>query len=88
MFLQHLILYYMHVYTICMYIQSVCVYIYIYIGIYIHRSCNIEGSLEVKLPTIWADGKAEVGRVSEENEQKKCTPLWCEAHFKVKSVKN
>ena len=70
MFLQHLILYYMHVYTICMYIQSVCVYIYIYIGIYIHRSCNIEGSLEVKLPTIWADGKAEVGRVSEENEQK------------------
>ena len=26
----------------------------------------IEGSLEVKLPTIWADGKAEVGRVREE----------------------
>ena len=23
----------------------------------------IEGSLEVKLPTIWTDGKAEVGRV-------------------------
>ena len=26
----------------------------------------IEGSLEVRLPTIWADEKAEVGRVREE----------------------
>ena len=26
----------------------------------------IEVSLEVKLPTIWTDGKAEVGRVKEE----------------------
>ena len=26
----------------------------------------IEGRLEVKLPTIWTDGKAEVGRVREE----------------------
>ena len=26
----------------------------------------IEGGLEVKLPTIWRDGKAEVGRVREE----------------------
>ena len=25
----------------------------------------IEGSLEVKLPTIWTDGKAKVGRVRE-----------------------
>jgi len=25
----------------------------------------IEGSLEVKLPTIWTDGQAEVGRVRE-----------------------
>ena len=25
-----------------------------------------EGSLEVKLPTIWTDGKAEVGKVREE----------------------
>ena len=29
----------------------------------------IEGSLEVKLPTIWRDGKAEVGRVSEEKSR-------------------
>ena len=28
------------------------------------------GSLEVKLPTIWADGKAEVGRVKEEKKRK------------------
>ena len=26
----------------------------------------IEGSLEVQLPTMWTDGKAEVGRVKEE----------------------
>ena len=29
-----------------------------------------EGSLEVKLPTIWTDGKAEVGRVKEEKKRK------------------
>ena len=29
----------------------------------------IEGSLEVKLPTIWRDGKAEVGRVREEKKR-------------------
>ena len=26
----------------------------------------IEGSLEVKLPTVWKDGKAQTGRKSEE----------------------
>ena len=31
----------------------------------------IEGSLEVKLPTIWTDGKAEVGRVREEKRRRK-----------------
>jgi hypothetical protein len=30
-----------------------------------------EGSLEVKLPTIWRDGKAEVGRVEKRREEKK-----------------
>ena len=29
----------------------------------------IEGSLEVKLPTIWTDGEAEVGRVREEKKR-------------------
>ena len=29
----------------------------------------IEGSFEVKLPTIWTDGKAEVGRVREEKKR-------------------
>ena len=28
-----------------------------------------EGSLEVKLPTIWTDGKAKVGRVREEKKK-------------------
>jgi len=31
----------------------------------------IEGRLEVKLPTIWRDGKAEVGRVREEKKRRK-----------------
>ena len=29
----------------------------------------LEGSLEVKLPTIWTDGKEEVGRVTEEKRK-------------------
>ena len=29
----------------------------------------IKGSLEVKLPTIWTDGKAHVGRVREEKKE-------------------
>ena len=29
----------------------------------------IEGSLEVKVPTIWTDGKAEMGRVREEKRR-------------------
>jgi hypothetical protein len=31
---------------------------------------SFEGSLEVKLPTIWTDGKAEVGRVKEEKSRR------------------
>ena len=31
--------------------------------------CTVEGSLEVRLPTIWTDGKAEVGRVREEKKR-------------------
>jgi hypothetical protein len=31
----------------------------------------IEGSLEVKLPTIWTDGKTEVGRVREEKRRER-----------------
>ena len=30
----------------------------------------IKGSLEVKLPTIWTDGKAEVGRVRKEKRRR------------------
>jgi hypothetical protein len=35
------------------------------------RGCKtiIEGSLQVKLPTIWTDQKAEVGRVREEKRR-------------------
>ena len=29
----------------------------------------VEGSLEVKLPTIWTDAKAEAGRISEEKKR-------------------
>ena len=34
-----------------------------------HYTSLFEGSLEVKLPTIWTDGKAEVGRVKEEEKR-------------------
>ena len=44
-----------------------------------HIQYMIEGSLEVKLPTMWTNGKAEVGRVREEKgrrekirEEKRC----------------
>jgi len=30
----------------------------------------VQGSLEVKLPTIWTGGKAEVGRVREEKSRR------------------
>ena len=41
-------------------------FIYIYTYIY---GWFIKGNLEVKLPTIWTDGKAEVGRVREEKKR-------------------
>jgi len=31
----------------------------------------IEEKIEVKLPTVWTDGKAEVGRVGEEKESER-----------------
>jgi len=56
-----------HVYKyLCIYIYVyICVYIYIYVYIYIfiylfiytHVYTLFEGSLEVKLPTIWTDEK-------------------------------
>ena len=55
------------------FMSHVCVYIYIYILIYI----IIEGSLEVKLPTIWTDEKqsrAEAerrGRLEERRSEEK-----------------
>ena len=55
-------------------ITNVFVYIYTYVAkkIYMCMMCMIiEGSLEVKLPTIWTDGKAEVGRVREEKRKSK-----------------
>jgi len=30
-----------------------------------------EGSLEVKLPTVWINGKAEMGRIREEKRRRK-----------------
>jgi len=35
---------------------------YVFVGL-------TEGSLEVKLPTVWTDGKVEVGRVREEKRR-------------------
>ena len=48
----------------------------------------IEGSLEVKLPTIWTGTKhTRFEPLLEVEMSKKCTPLWREAHFKVKMYK-
>ena len=33
---------------------------------------RFEGSLEVKIPTIWTNGKAQVGRVREEQKKRRC----------------
>ena len=38
---------------------------------YNYSNIMIEGSLEVKLPTIWTDEEAEMGRVREENRRSK-----------------
>ena len=43
--------------------------IYVCDTIYIYIISLIEGNLEVTLPTIWRDGKAAVGRVSEEKSR-------------------
>ena len=50
---------YMHVYT------RVYMRVYMPMCKCICLGIFIEGSLEVKLPTVWTDGKAEVERVSE-----------------------
>ena len=47
---------------------GVSVYIYIYLMIYV---IIVEGSVEVKLPTIRTDEKAEVERVREEKRRRK-----------------
>ena len=41
------------------------------IYIYIHICDMIAGIFEVKLPTLWTDEAAEVGRVREEKGQRK-----------------
>ena len=35
-----------------------------------HELLLVEGNLDVKFPTIWTDGKAEVGRIREEKERR------------------
>ena len=40
-----------------------------------------EGSLEVKLPAIWTDGKAEVGRVREEKRREEKSFAWLAQGF-------
>ena len=59
------------IHVIYIYIHTHIYYI-IYYVLLLHSSIVfIEGSLEVKLPTIWTDGKAEVGRVREEKRRRK-----------------
>ena len=63
---------YMYIYI---YIH-VYVYIYVFVCVYTYTYtytvCNItEGSLEIKLPAIWTDEKAEVGIVEKEKRRRK-----------------
>ena len=55
----------LHLYIYIRY-TNIYIYIYIYTHTHFNQHSMIEGSLEVKLPTIWTDGQAEVGRVREE----------------------
>ena len=66
----------MYVFIINIYVCTINIYIYIfkylytiyyYMYIYVHGHVLVEGSLEVKLPTIWRDEKA----VSMEKSQKR-----------------
>ena len=60
----------------CIYIYIyICMIIYVYLCVHIYIPIiripsMVEGSLEVKLPTIWTDGKAEAGRVREEKSRR------------------
>ena len=60
----------------------------------IESDSMIEGSLEVKLPTMWTDGKAEVGQNTPVSKHfwklryPKSAHRWRKAHFEVKSVQN
>ena len=58
---------YIYIYTY-LYIDT-HTHIYIYIYIHTYMCIKIEGSLEVKLPTIGRDGKAEVGRARTEKSR-------------------
>jgi len=61
----------------CEDLNKIMQYMYTYICVCVSvlfQECNqfvfIEGSLEAKLPTIWTDEAAEVGRVREEKGRK------------------
>ena len=70
---RHTAIHEIYIYIYIKYYIYICIYIYMYVCVYyIHSSIVfIEGSLEVKLPTIWTDGKAEVGSVREEKRRRK-----------------
>ena len=56
-----------------------------FIGLNVGRRASIfaEGSLEVKHPTIWTDGKAEVGRVREKIREERAKTKGVQARAKV-----
>ena len=62
---------YIYINTIVFVFIHICFVFYIYIFTFIHSSISkfIQGSFEVKLPTIWTDGKADVGRVRGEKKR-------------------
>ena len=60
---------------VCMYVwMDACMYVCMYLCISVQvpprKYSIVEGCLEVKLPTIWTDGTAEVGRVREKKSRR------------------
>ena len=52
------------------YYLSILYICYFLFMLFIYLSCVDEGNVEVKLPTIWTIGKAEVGRVGEDKRRR------------------
>ena len=68
--------------------MCVIMYAFIYLFKIVIYTYILQGSLEVKLPTIWTDGKAKVGRIREEKRRKKKIRKKMQARERVEKSRN